>query len=233
MRRLLVIAAHPDDEVLGCAGTVAKWTREGASAELLILGEGLAARGPQEERAFEGLKSDCLKSARLTGYRKVHFESLPDNRFDTVPLLTIAQLIEKHLQRARPHVVLTHHLQDLNIDHRLCAEAVLTATRPFPSNRSVEQIYSFEVLSSTEWRSYAPEQMFIPNVFIDIRKTLAIKKKALQAYRGEIRRYPHPRSKQGIEISARHRGLEVGLHFAEAFRLIRQIESGDRGRILR
>src|SRR3989338_2318560 len=114
-RRLLVIAAHPDDEVLGCAGTVAKWTREGASAELLILGEGLAARGPQEQRAFERLQTDCLKSARLTGYRKVHFETLPDNRFDTVPLLSITQLVEKHLRRYKPNVIFTHHPYNLNI----------------------------------------------------------------------------------------------------------------------
>ena len=223
-KRILVVAAHPDDEVLGCAGTLAKWTREGAVAELLILGQGLAARGPQVPGSFEKLSTHCRNSAKLTGYREVHFENLSDNQFDTVSLLSITRLIEARLQKAKPHFIFTHHPHDLNIDHRRCAEAVLTACRPLPSQTFPERIYFFEVLSVTEWRSHSPELVFLPNVFVNIEKTLAVKKKALQAYSGEVRPYPHPRSIQGIEILAKRRGLEVGLRFAESFRLVRQIE---------
>lgn len=222
--KILVVAAHPDDEVLGCCGTIAKWSGAGASADLLILGQGLASRGGIQEMEIEKLKACCQKVARLTGYKKVHFENLPDNEFDAASLLSIVKRIEKYLVDSKPDIVFTHHPQDLNIDHRICSEAVLTASRPIALQPYPSCIYFFECLSSTEWRSYAPEQVFIPNVYIDIGKTLSIKKRALKAYRGEIRKYPHPRSIEGIEILAKKRGLEVGLRFAEAFRLVRKIE---------
>lgn len=224
-KRLLVVAAHPDDEVLGCGGTIAKWVREGAHADLLILGEGLAARGPQTQQKFDALKNQCRKASRLTGYQSVSFENFPDNEFDTVSLLSLIQCVEKHLRILKPNIVFTHHPGDLNIDHRLCAEAVLTGSRPIHNAVFPKTIYSFEVLSVTEWRAHSPEQVFVPNVYVDISRTIATKKRALQTYRGEVRPYPHPRSLPGIEYLARRRGLEAGLRLAEAFRVLRHVES--------
>jgi LmbE family N-acetylglucosaminyl deacetylase len=225
MMKILIIAAHPDDEVLGCGGTIARLAKNN-TINTLILGEGITSRDiSQQEKDLKKsvLRDHCKKANALLGVKKVFFEQFPDNTFDSIPLLDITKPIEKLIKKIRPDVIYTHHHGDLNIDHRITQQAVLTATRPFGDN-PVKKILSFEVLSSTEWNVPDTGTLFIPNTWIDISDTLQMKLDAMQEYTGELCAYPHPRSIEGIKILAAKRGLEVGFPYAEAFRLIRSIE---------
>ena len=224
-KRILVVAAHPDDEVLGCGGTITKLSKI-HDIYTLILGEGITSRDHQQSKknnTIQQLKKDAEKANKILGIRKVFFKNLPDNKFDTVPLLNIIKEIEYFITKIKPEIVYTHHHDDLNIDHQLTHRAVLTATRPL-SECSVKRIFSFEVLSSTEWNKFNESTIFIPNMYVDISSTIENKLAAMQCYKTELRNYPHPRSLEGIKILAQRRGLEIGLEFAEAFHLIRMIE---------
>jgi len=219
----LVIAAHPDDEVLGCGGTMARHVLAGDQVYCLILGEGITSRYSQPEQAkreLEQLKAQVEKTARVIGTKMVFFRDFPDNRFDTVPLLTIVKAIEEVKEEVRPDVIYTHHHGDLNIDHQITFRAVLTACRP-AKDETVKEIYSFEVPSSTEWNAPQPQNYFMPNVFVDISDTLDKKIEALKTYRGEIREYPHPRSPEALQAIASRWGSVAGYQAAEAFELIR------------
>jgi LmbE family N-acetylglucosaminyl deacetylase len=223
--KILIIAAHPDDEVLGCGGTVARLTPDN-TINTLILGEGITSRDiPRQEkdRALFNLQNNCKKANSLLGVKKVFFENFPDNKFDSIPLLDIVRSIEACIKKIRPDQIYTHHHGDLNIDHRITQHAVLTAARPFGDN-TVKKIFSFEVLSSTEWNVQDTATMFRPNTWINISNTIQTKLDAMQEYTGELCVYPHPRSLDGIKILAAKRGLEVGVPYAEAFHLIRCIE---------
>lgn len=224
-KRILIIASHPDDEVLGCGGTVARLVKEGHEAYTLILGEGVTSRDKnrlvkKRNRELKDLKIQALKANEILSIKQVIFHNFPDNRFDTVPFLDIVKVIEKEVNNIKPHVVFTHYERDLNIDHRITYQAVLTAARPLP-DATVKEIYSFEILSSTEY--YYPS-LFSPNVFVDISNDIDIKIQALKAYKFEIREFLHPRSPHGITSHAQYRGMQVGLHYAEAFQLIRTIK---------
>lgn len=225
MMNILIVAAHPDDEVLGCGGTIARLAPDN-TINTLILGEGITSRDiPQQEKSLElsVLRDHCKKANSSLGVEKVFFEHFPDNKFDSIPLLDIVKPIEKLIKKIRPDEIFTHHHGDLNIDHRITQLAVLTATRPFGDN-PVKKILSFEVLSSTEWIFPDTGTIFTPNTWIDISDTLQIKLDAIQEYPGELCAYPHPRSIEGIKILAARRGLEVGFPYAEAFHLLRSIE---------
>ncbi len=222
-KNILIVAAHPDDEILGCGGAIARLVREGARAVTLILGEGITSRDGDEKSAKSALKElreQAVEANRRVGVDEVIFRGLPDNRFDTVSLLEIVKEIEGVMARLRPDLVLTHHRGDLNIDHQITHQAVLTAARPLPG-ASVRAIFAFEVLSSTEW-SPGPVP-FSPNLYVDVSETLRMKVEAMEAYAGEIRVFPHPRSRRGIEALAARRGAEVGVAAAEAFDLVRGI----------
>jgi LmbE family N-acetylglucosaminyl deacetylase len=224
-QKILIVAAHPDDEVLGCGGTVAKLSREGTEIHLLTLGEGITSRdfkrNPEKrESELKELKESTEKVADILGIKKIYFVNLPDNRFDTVALLDIVKKIEKIKNKFKSNIIFTHHKNDLNIDHRITFEAVMTASRPLKGER-VKEIYSFEVPSSTEWSIV---HLFSPNVFVDIKATFNKKIKALKAYKSEIRQYPHPRSIQAVEIIARRWGTVVGKELVEALELIREIK---------
>jgi len=223
--KLLVIAAHPDDEVLGCGGTMAKLAQEN-DIYTLFLGEGVTSRGIPDEpkkQAVNQLKKEAEDANKKLNVKKVFFENFPDNRFDTVPLLNIVKVIERYVQKIGPEAVYTHHAGDLNIDHQITHRAVITAARPI-GDYSVKKIMLFEVLSSSEWGGPNSYGSFVPNVYVDISETIGVKLEAMRCYKSEIRKYPHPRSLEGIKILAQKRGLEVGLKFAEAFSLVRSVE---------
>lgn len=224
---ILVIAAHPDDEVLGCGSTILRLAQEGHEVYIAILGEGITSRYKQrkdaEMREVEKLKKTSRKAGRMLGAKKVFFFALPDNRFDTVPLLDVVKKIEGLITKLKPSVVFTHHSSDLNIDHSLVHRAVLTATRP-TAGMPVKSIYMFEIPSATEWAFGQFKPVFCPNVFYDIGQFLDAKLEALQLYESESRNFPHPRSKETLISLSRKWGSMAGVRAAEAFELIRSIK---------
>ena len=226
--RILVVAAHPDDEVLGCGGTIAKHVLHGEEVYCLILGEGITSRQTQRGLAssaeIKQLRLSSERAASILGIRKVFFRNFPDQCLDTVPLLEIVKDVEEVKEELKPDIIYTHNQSDLNIDHQITFKAVLTACRPV-KDETVRLIYSFEVPSSTEWSSPDAHPHFVPNVFVDISDTFSKKVEALKAYQGEIREYPHPRSLEALEIIAKRWGINVGIGLAEAFRLIRWIKT--------
>ena len=226
-KTILVVAAHPDDEILGCGGTIAGHTKEGATSHILILGEGITSRDEQREvdarsDEIKKLKNQAKRAASIIGAASLETLSFPDNRMDSVDLLDVIKAVERSIKKFRPHIIYTHHSGDLNIDHRITAKAVVTATRPV-NGTSVREVYAFETLSSTEWSFTAPNYHFYPNYFVDIESTLQQKIKALNAYSSEVREFPHPRSKEVLTSLAKVRGAQAGLKAAEAFSLIRKI----------
>lgn len=222
---ILIVAAHPDDEVLGCGGTLAKLAAEGAEVNIAFLADGVGARVPELALAAEGLqrrRGAALLAMRILGASSVDFGDLPDNRLDTVPLLDITRRVEELIDRYRPATVFTHHAGDLNIDHRRVHQAVTTACRP-QRGHPVRTLLCFEVPSSTEWQPPGSGVPFAPTWFVDIGATLEKKLTALDAYADELRDWPHPRSRQGIESLARWRGATIGCEAAEAFMLARNL----------
>jgi len=219
---ILVVAAHPDDEVLGCGGTIARASEE-HEIRVLVLGEGMTSRMDREQadsRVLERLRADATEAARLLGARAIEFEALPDNRFDQVPLLDIVKIVERQIERLKPDVCYTHHSGDLNIDHGLTFRAVMTATRP-GADHHVREVLSFEVPSSTEWAFHCVEPSFRPNVFVDVSGTIEKKIAAMSCYSTEIRPLPHPRSPEALRATAARWGSVIGVDCAEAFELIR------------
>lgn len=223
-KKILIVAAHPDDEVLGCFGTVARLIKDGYEAYTLILGEGKTSR--DEKRVVENkkdeieiLNEEIKRANNIIGIKKCFIYNFPDNRFDSIDLLDIVKIISKVKNEVNPDIIFTHYENDLNIDHQITYKAVLTATRPI-QNESVKEIYSFEVLSSTEWNY---PLSFIPNIFFDIESTFNLKLEAMKCYQSELRNYPHPRSIKGIELNAKYNGMRVGNRYAEAFKIVRII----------
>jgi len=218
---LAVIAAHPDDEVLGFGGAIARAAAAGASVRILILATGAASRGGDAKAAIKILRQHAARAAETLGVPEPAFADFPDNRMDTVPLLDVVQRIEAFLGEAPSASVLTHHAGDLNIDHRIAAQAVLTACRPLPG-APVRRILAGEVPSSSEWAGEADR--FVPTRYVDIAAVLERKLAALACYEGELRNFPHPRSIEAVRALAQWRGAEAGLHAAEAYRVVREID---------
>jgi LmbE family N-acetylglucosaminyl deacetylase len=226
MKSVLVVAAHPDDEVLGCGGTLAKLADEGRAIYVAFLADGVLSRPADKKKHQEALRlrrAAAQKACGLLGVKSVSFGDFPDNRMDTVALLDITKRVEAQIAEHRPEMVFTHHAGDLNVDHRLTHQAVVTACRP-QSGHPVKTVLCFEVPSSTEWQLSGSAPVFAPNWFVDISGTLDRKLAALDAYSAELRPWPHPRSRRGAEHLARWRGATVGADAAEAFMLGRKLE---------
>ncbi len=224
--RIAVVAAHPDDEVLLAGGTVARHTAAGGEAAILILATGGTGRGGGRGRAkyVAKLREAARRSAKILGAGRIEFADFPDNAMDTVPLLAVVKRVEKFMNDWRPRTVYTHHAGDLNVDHRLVHQAVLTACRPLPG-AMVTEILAGEVNSSTEWAADS-QALFVPNDFVDIGAGLTKKIAALECYADEIRHWPHPRSRRGVEAAAHWRGAQSGFEAAEAFIIVRRLRSG-------
>jgi len=225
MAKVLVIAAHPDDEALGAGGVMAKHVLQGDGVSVAILGTGIASRkakGEDISSELRALRKEAKRANAKLGVKEVAFLDFPDNSFDSVPLLEIVKAVERIVSDKKPDIVYTHHFGDLNIDHRRTFEAVMTACRP-TGGCSVKKILCFEVPSSTEWNVQTTKNVFIPNVFIEITKVLKKKTAALREYKGETRAFPHPRSLETVQALARLRGSAVGVSAAEAFELVREI----------
>ena len=223
---ILIIAAHPDDEVLGCGGTVAKMSKNGDNVDVLIISDGVSSRDLKDKVLKENLilrRKACKLSCDLLGINKPDFENFPDNQLDKIPLLKITQVIEKKIKKIKPNIIFTHHWGDLNIDHQKISKAVITACRPQKGN-NVKTLLFFEIPSSTEWQISSKKNLFSPNWFFDISSTINLKIKALKFYKSELKKSPHPRSLTGIKTLAKWRGAVVGSKAAEAFELGRKYE---------
>jgi N-acetylglucosamine malate deacetylase 1 len=220
--RVLAVVAHPDDEVLGAGGTLARHAQHGDEVHIVFLADGVGARGENREAA-ERRAEAARAAATLLSARAPRFLGLPDNRLDRVEFLSVAQMIEKVVKDTAPDTIYTHHAGDLNVDHALCHRAVLTACRPQPGS-TVSRIYAMEVPSSTEWSSPGVADAFVPTHFVDISATRDVKRRALEAYAEEMRAFPHSRSFEAIDALSTWRGATVGLRAAEAFMLVREIK---------
>ena len=233
---VLIIAAHPDDEVLGMGGTIAKHTSRHDNVTIIYMATGITARRESSEQKhtiknipkkiqedwqqeIEKLRRDAKKSARLLKVKNIKFFDFPDNEMDGIHLLKVVKVIEKEIKSAKPDRIYTNHYGDLNVDHKVVYNATLAACRP--ANFPVKEILSFEVLSSTEW-SYPYN--FNPNYFINIDKHLEKKISAMKLFVSEIRKFPHPRSSENIKHVARRWGSVSGFNAAEAFELIRCLD---------
>jgi N-acetylglucosamine malate deacetylase 1 len=224
---VLVIAAHPDDEVLGCGATIAKHVQRGDNVHIIILSEGATSRALVRDRKacqeeLLVLNKAAIEASKVLGVNSICMLDFPDNRMDKCELLDVIKAVEKKIDQHHPDIVYTHHNGDVNIDHRRIHEATVTACRPVPGH-SVKTLLFFEVASSTEWQTYSSAPPFVPNWFINVEDTLSIKLKALEIYQSELRKWPHPRSIKAIEHLARWRGASVGFEAAEAFILGRNL----------
>jgi len=227
MSAVLVVAAHPDDEVLGCGGTIARHADAGDAVQVLIVAEGATSRQELRDRnqaadELSHLAHASQVAGAILGAAGVELLDLPDNRLDALDRLDLIKQIEEHIVRHQPQVLYVHHAGDVNIDHRRLHEAVVTACRPTPG-QPMRRLLSYEVASSTEWQPPGSAPAFQPNWFVDITAQWARKRQALEAYAAEMRPWPHARSIEALEHLARWRGAQVGVEAAEAFCLLREL----------
>lgn len=228
--RILIVVAHPDDELLGLGATMHKLIGEfNVTTHLVILGEGITSRSNKRdvnkwESELEIHKKNIFLAKDAIGYHSVSVYDFPDNRFDTVPLLDIIKVVEKEKQKFNPDLIFTHHGGDLNIDHQLTFQSVITATRPMKGD-TVKSIITFETPSGTEWRASTDPHHFIPNLFVEISENNLVAKIAgMENYEFEKRIFPHPRSPEALKIQAQRWGVSIGCDFAEAFCIVRSIQ---------
>lgn len=220
-RRILVVAAHPDDEVLGVGASLARHVAEGDIVNILILAQGASSRG-DDQGAVDQLRTAAAAAAAALGAQAPQFGGLPDNKMDELALLDIVKRVEAVIAQIKPHIVYTHHGGDLNVDHRLTHQAVVTACRPLPGS-NLSAIYTFETASSTEWGSTAQGEAFKPTRYVDVSDFMENKRAALACYQMEMRPFPHARSMQAVDALATLRGAHSGLEQAEAFQSVLEI----------
>ncbi len=220
---ILVVAAHPDDEILGCGGTLYAHVKKGDRVHVLICAEGVTSRDEardlnKREMELLKLKRAAEKVSAFLGFSSIHIQPFPDNRMDTLPLLDVVKVIENKIAKVKPEIIYTHSAVDLNIDHQVVHQAVVTACRPVPQ-AIVKKLLFFEVPSSTNWQM-STEKNFAPTWYVSLSDAELFKKlKALRIYSAEMRPWPHSRSIKAIEALARWRGATMGVEAAEAFEL--------------
>jgi len=216
--KILVIAPHPDDEVVGCGGTIAKHAEKRDEVYLCIMTKGYTPDWPEE--ILKNRPKEVEKVNKILGIGKTYFLDFPTVKLDTIPQKNLNDSIFQVVTEVKPEIVYMPHKGDLNKDHRLVFEATLVATRPVGEHK-VRKMLSYETLSSTEWGN--PIEAFIPNVYINVSETIERKIEAMKVYESEMKPYPHPRSLEVVDALARKRGSEVGVKFAEAFVLIKEL----------
>ena len=218
--KILIVAAHPDDEILGCGGTIAK-LKTYNEINVIFMTNGVSARG-NNKLEVKKRRNSTFKLFKYLNLPKPTFYNFPDNEMDKIPLLKVVKKIEKKIKIFQPSVVFTHYSDCLNIDHRITFEAVVTACRPI-NNLSVKKILSFEIQSSTDWALFKGKN-FQPNYFIDISNYLKSKINLINFYKQELKNYPHSRSIKSLKSLASIRGVSCGVKYAEGFFLNRSLE---------
>ncbi|RDU22107.1 PIG-L deacetylase family protein [Anaerosacchariphilus polymeriproducens] len=223
MSNILVIAAHPDDEIYGMGGTIAKLADQGHKVYTLIVTEGCSMQYPGETEKIAMKKEEAIKANELLGVKKVIFGELPDMKLDSIPHVQINGVIENAVRELQPDIVYTHHFGDVNKDHKMVYESTLVAVRPLHT-QCVKEVYCYQVPSSSEWAGPFQAEVFLPNVFESIEKYSHLKEEAILAYNTEIREFPHPRSLKYVNLWDSMHGARVGLPAAEAFQMVRSIK---------
>tara|TARA_Y100000590_G_scaffold84200_1_gene94080 strand:- start:40857 stop:41540 length:684 start_codon:yes stop_codon:yes gene_type:complete len=226
MKKILVIAAHPDDELLGCGGTLLHYRKLGFKIQVVFLSDGESSREQNVKNMNKLIKKrqkDAQQACKKCNFLKPKFGNFPDNKLDTVPFINIVRFIEKEIKKIKPEIIFTHFENDLNIDHQLSYKAVVTATRPL-SKTFVKKIYSFEIPSSTDFNLTSnKKKLFNPNHYVNIEKFIQKKLVALKIYKSELRPWPHSRSLKAISNLAKYRGSQIGIKYAEAFISVREV----------
>ena len=226
MDNILIIAAHPDDDILGCGGLLAKFG-DNRKIKIIFIADGSSCRFDRDQVDSEEVNikisernSYCLNALSVFGITNIKFYNLPCGRLNTIPIIDINKIIENEINECNPEVVFTHSEYDNNNDHRIIYRSTMMATRPGVFD-SLKSVISYEVASSTEW---AFSDTFQPNLFeVLSQKHIDKKWQALLEYKSEILPYPHPRSYEGLTTLARYRGMQAGVKFAEAYHLIRSM----------
>ncbi len=218
-KKILIVSAHPDDEVLGCGGTIFKLKKKN-KIKVIFLTNGVSARSKNKNNILRR-KKECLNLFNYLKIEKPSFLNFPDNKLDQIPLLKVIKKIEKESKRFKPDIVFTHYENCLNIDHQIAYKATITAFRP-KINNSVKSIFSYEILSSTDW-AVSQKKIFQPNYYINISNFIDKKIRAIKFYKSELRPYPHSRSVKAIKALAQVRGTSSGFKFAEGFVLVRDL----------
>ena len=222
-KKVLILAAHPDDDILGCGGFISKNINK-SKIKIVFIGEGSSCRFhdiKNKKRIDIEIKKRnnyAIKALNYLKVKKYKFYNLPCGRLDTVPILDIAKIIEKEIETFKPDTVLTHSDKDVNNDHLIVNKATIQATRPGALNK-INTLMSYEVLSSTQWKF---TENFKPNFFVQLNeKNIKDKINSLKIYKTEIKKFPHPRSIIGIKTLSMYRGMQIGSKYAEAFEIIR------------
>lgn len=225
MKKILVVVAHPDDEVLGMGGTIAKLSKAGNEVYVLIVTDGSSSQyrdSDELSKIIEDKKKETLACAKILGVKEVMYGEQPDMKLDATPHININQVIEKAVSHVQPEAVYTHFWGDVNMDHQQVYKSTLVAVRPV-MGQVVKELYCYRVPSSTEWTPCKADTMFMPNVFVDIKEVANQKYEAFAEYSTELRDYPHPRSVQHLKELDIARGLEVGQGPTETFVLLRKL----------
>lgn len=225
-KKVLVIAAHPDDEVLGCGATLSKLSKKNCNIRVIFLSDGETSRVNSKKKAnkigkeIKQRQTQAKQAAKILGIKSIKFFKFPDNKLDKIEQIKINKIIEKEIELFKPNIIFTHSNHDLNVDHIAVHNSTITACRPYKF-KFIESIYAFEIASSTESNFKINKNKFSPNVFVDIRKEIKVKIKALSFYKKEIMQWPHPRSLKAVKILSNYRGFQSGFENAEAFHLVR------------
>lgn len=225
MQKILVVVAHPDDEILGMGGTIAKLSAQGKDVHVLIVTDGSSAQyrdSADLQQIIEAKKLETKNACDCVGVKSIHYGGLPDMRLDVTPHIQVNRAIEKVVDEIEPDAIFTHFYGDVNLDHQCVFKSVMVAARPV-ADQVVKEVYCFDVPSSTEWNAFNTATMFMPNVAVDIEKFAEQKYAALAEYKTELREFPHPRSIEHIRRQDEANGLKVGLRSAENFMLIRKV----------
>ena len=221
-KKILVLVAHTDDESFGCGGFIKKLKNNKNKIYAISFTDGVGSRNQNNKYKVKKRNDASKKAAKILGFKWLAQFNFPDNQLDKISILEITKIIEKFKNKINPDILLTHNFFDLNIDHRIIAEAALTAFRPEPK-QNLKKFITFEVPSATDYRMLKNSKNFIPNFFVDVSHTMESKIKAIKAYKGEVKPKPHSRSLSGIKNLNRLRGNQSGLNYAEAFEIIREI----------
>ena len=219
--KILILVAHPDDETIGCWGTIHKHFKNKDKIFAVSFTDGVGSRNTGNQNKIRR-KKQSIKVSKILGFNWINQYSLPDNSLDQIPILKIIKKIEKIKKEINPDIVYTHSKYDLNIDHRIIFQSTLTAFRPQPKDNSVE-IRCMEISSATDYGDQMNFKSFKPNLFVNIKKFWKKKQDSLAVYKEELRKYPHSRSIKAIKNLSMYRGSQVGMEMVECFEVIRKV----------